>query len=140
MKFIFALLFATLFAQSSFAADVDGEIFYKVRGGELVSRSVTLDVPSRGQGEVVLKGERFEWRTTNFWTTRNEAGEVVFTAAFLTDFMGMQSTIALRGTYIKGTNLIRYDGSFYKKEGHVTAEEGLEGFRYNGGFSFSYDR
>ncbi|MEO0336334.1 MAG: hypothetical protein AAF202_08060 [Pseudomonadota bacterium] len=138
-SFISAVLFAFL-ALPTLAAEVEGQIFYKVRDGELVKRDVTLEVPSRGQGEVVLKGERFEWRSANFWTTRTEAGETLFTVAFQTEFMGKQSTIALRGTYLRGSNEISYNGSFYKKDDHSETDESLSGLLYNGGFVFSYDR
>lgn len=141
MKILIGLVALFLAAQTSMAAEVDGQIFYKIsRTGEVVKRNVTLEVPSRGQGEVVLKGPRFEWRSTNFWTTRSPQGETLFTVAFQTEFMGQVSTIALRGTYLQGTNEILYTGNFFKRKDHEAVDESLTGFEYDGGFSFSFER
>ena len=60
------LLILALMSFSIFAADVDGTITYRLPNGELVERDVTLNVPSMGQGEVILFGDNFEWRTTEF--------------------------------------------------------------------------
>jgi len=140
VKMKFLILFAMVLGSvSAWSSPVEGEIFYKKKSGDVARRALTLTVPSRGQGEVVLSGERFEWKTESFWSTVVN-GEVIFTAVFKTEFMGMTSTIAFRGTYLKGNNEIVYSGNFYKKDGHGEFDRDLTGFEYNGGFNFSYTR
>lgn len=139
MKLIILLLSFT-FSFSALAAEVPGQIFYKKKDGEVARRDVTLDVPSMGQGEVILKGKNFEWKTTDFWSEKTAQGEVIFTAAFKTEFMGMKSTIALEGTYVNGTNEIIYNGNFYKKDNHDPVNKDISDFEYNGGFTFNFIR
>ncbi len=137
------LLFAYAFSLNSFAAPVDGEIYYKLPSGELTTRQVILDVPSRGQGEVVLSGTNFEWRTKKF-KSFNQNGQTIFIAAFNTSFQSFKSTIIIKGTYLKGTNQIKFYGDVYKRSGHLpladSLEQNLSGIDYIGGFSFDYLR
>ena len=99
MKLLAACLLF-VFSTASFATPIDGKIFYVVPSGELVDIDVTLEVPTRGEGEVVLSGNNFEWRTTNFKSfTKN--GKKVFLAAFQTEFRNVKSTILFKGTYRK---------------------------------------
>jgi len=128
-----------LLSAAAWSKPVSGELFYKKPSGDIARRAVTLDVPSRGQGEVVLSGNGFEWSTTDFWSTEQN-GQTVFTAAFQTEFMGMKSVIAFQGTYLKGANEIIYSGNFYKREGHGAVNQDISDFKYNGGFSFNYVR
>lgn len=136
-------LISTLFIliQSSFAASVDGKIVYKLPNGELVKRDVSIEVPSRGQGEVVLSGKNFEWRTKEFKTVK-KYGKTIFMAAFKSQFRQFKSTTVLKGSYLKGTNKIIYYGDVYKKKGHISLQEIVDykGFKYTGGFKFEYDR
>ena len=138
MKVLLGVI-SILFSFSALANPVAGEIFYVKKDGELARRAVSLEVPSMGKGEVVLSGNNFEWRTTDFWTTKRN-GEVIFTAAFQTQFMGMTSTIALEGTYLKGSNEIVYNGNFYKKKGHDPVNGDISDFDYNGCFTFNFIR
>lgn len=135
------LMTLVLLATSNvYATPVDGEIFYKLPDGNLAIREVVLDVPSRGQGEVVLTGKNFEWKTEKFWTLKVK-GQTLFFAAFKTEFRDLKSTIVFKGTYIQAENQIKYYGSFYKKSGHAEFDkELLTGFKYSGGFTFSYQR
>lgn len=140
MKALFlGLLLA--FSTASYAAPIDGQIFYTLPSGEYVERDVTLEVPSRGEGEVVLSGNNFEWRTSNF-TSYTKKGKTVFVAAFQTEFREFKSTIVFKGTYIKGTNQIVYYGDMYKKNGTTEVDLLSEqnDFAFSGGFRFSYDR
>ena len=124
---------------STFASNVPGELYYTLPNGELVNRSVTLTVPARGQGEVTLSGEKFNWSTTNFWS-ENINGENIFYAVFQTSFMNFKSTIAFKGTYLKGDNKIIYYGSMYKKKGHHEVNNDISDFKFSGGFNFNFDR
>jgi len=134
----FMIMLTLLVSPLAFAAPVDGKIFYSLPNGEIVKRIVTLDVPARGQGEVILSGDNFEWRTTNFKTIKKN-GKTKFVAIFKTEFMQLKSTVVLTGSYVKGTNLIMYYGDMYKKKGHNFVDENLSGFTYSGGFRFSYE-
>jgi hypothetical protein len=134
-----SLLF--VFSSVSLAAPIDGQIFYTLPSGEYVERDVTIEVPSRGEGEVVLSGNNFEWRTANF-TSYTKNGQTVFIAAFQTEFREFKSTTVLKGTYIKGSNKIVYYGDMYKKNGLGEVDLSLEknDFSFTGGFRFSYER
>ena len=140
MKTFFVTLLLSM-AITAHAAPVDGKIVYQLPSGEIVDREVRLDVPPRGIGEVILSGEKFEWRTENFWTVK-KAGQEKFYAVFKAEFMGMKSTILFKGTYIRGTNKILYYGDFYKQKGFhdITQANGLRNFTFKGGFKFEYIR
>lgn len=135
LTIVFALLFSSAVMASS---SVAGSIVYKLPNGELVKRAVTLEVPSRGQGEVILRGAKFEWRTSKFWTVK-KAGKTTFTAVFKTEFRQFKSLVAITGAYLKGSNKIMYYGDTFKKNGHSFEGESLSGFQYSGGFKFEYD-
>lgn len=139
-----ALLITLLvsFSISTFSTPVDGKIFYKLPDGKLVKREVMLEVPSRGEGEVILSGKSFEWKTKKFWTVK-KAGKTSFYAAFKTEFMRKKSVILFKGTYIQGTNTIVYYGDFYKKKIDEEISEDsldLDSFNFQGGFNFKYER
>lgn len=120
-----------LFSTFSFAEAVDGEIFYKLPDGTMAVREVVLDVPARGQGEVILSGNGFEWRSSDF-ESQTYHGQTVFSVSFKTEFAGKKSIIKLRGTYFKTDDHIKYYGNLYKlKKGKV---------KYIGGFEFNYPR
>lgn len=139
---LFSFLLVFIFISDSEAAVVDGEIFYKKPNNEVITRSVTLEVPSRGEGEVVLRNEKFEWRTSNFKTFKKN-GQTIFVALFETSFsLLFKSTVALKGTYINGSNKVLYYGDFFKKKGHNVnieyIDENLSEFDHKGGFRFEY--
>jgi len=121
-------LLVFLFSLNLLATEVDGTITYKLPNGELVDRNVSIEVPSRGMGEVVLRGERFEWKTDKFWS-KNKNDRLVFTAEFETEFRGLKSTIVLKGTYLKGSNKLIYAGDVYKKKDELK-HIGLFNFNY----------
>lgn len=134
------LFLLTLFVSPlAMATAVDGSVFYLTSDNRLVEREATLEVPSRGQGEVVLAGRGFEWRTENFWTVQSK-GKTIFYASFLTEFRGFQSTIVFRGSCLKGDNRLMYYGDFYKKPGHDASSRSMDEFTYEGGFAFDFDR
>lgn len=128
-----------LISLTSFANNVEGELFYTMPNGDLVTRNVTMTVPSRGEGSVTLSGESFKWETENFWSEKTN-NETFFYAVFKTSFQKFKSTIIFKGTYLKGTNKIMYYGSMYKKDGHHDVDKDLSGFDYSGGFNFNFNR
>jgi len=125
------LLAFAMMMTAAMATAVDGTLTYKLPSGDLVDRDVTLEVPSRGQGEVVLSGKSFEWKTTQFKSFET-AGKQTFVAIFETDFRGMKSKTVLRGTYLKGNNKLYYTGDMYKIKDRKISHLGI--------FSFQYDR
>lgn len=127
------VLFSALFAVSAFAVDVPGKIFYVDGAGKLVKRAVTIDVPARGEGKVVLKGKRIRWESDSF-TSTTVHGQKVFSVVFTPEWEGKKKYIKFVGTYLKGSNKLVYYGSFYKKKSLA------EMYRYAGGFAFKYDR
>jgi hypothetical protein len=130
MKFM--LLISLLVSSSAFAAtEVAGKIFYKIPNGNLETRLATLEVPSRGEGEVVLKAGQFEWRTSDF-SSREAHGQQIFEATFNVEWQGRISQLKFVGTYIRAENKIVYYGDFYQVK--------TDDVKYSGGFVFQYDR
>lgn len=127
----FLLLLTLSFSLNAAANVVDGTLFYKLKDGSSVERQVTLEVPARGQGEVVLRAGDFEMRTKKF-RNYSFAGKDTFTALFKTQWQGKKAILLFKGTYFKSSNKILYYGDFYKKKKHR--------FIYSGGFRFEYDR
>jgi hypothetical protein len=130
MKFTILAL-ALSFSLSALATPVDGTITYKLPTGDLVDRDVVLEVPSRGQGEVVLSGKSFEWKTKKFKSYKS-SGRDIFVAVFNTEFMGKKSKLIFRGTYFKGNNKLIYTGNIFKKKKRKLDHIGL--------FNFNFDR
>ena len=131
-----------VFSMNIHAAAVDGELFYKKPNGDIATRSVTIEVPARGQGEVVLRNDKFEWKTTEFKTIKKN-NRTIFIALFETSFLFFfKSTIGLKGSYINGNNKILYFGDMYKKKGHGISIKDVKGrmkeFDHIGGFRFEY--
>ena len=52
------LLLMALLSSNVMATEVAGKIFYATPDDELAVREMTLEVPARGEGEVVLRGEK----------------------------------------------------------------------------------
>jgi hypothetical protein len=128
---LFAILSLLVSGPLFAATDVTGKIFYKLPNGNLVSRAATIQVPSRGQGEVVLKGENFEWKTTVF-SSKEAHGQQIFEATFPVEWQGESSQFKFIGTYIRAENKIVYYGDFYKLKNNEV--------KHGGGFAFKYDR
>lgn len=134
-----------------------GAVFYKMPAGELVTREVTLEVPARGQGNVILRGDSLEMIAHGFKTVRSH-GRSVFYVVFL-DPPGAPANTAVvyRGSYIRGAGKAVYWGDVFTKTfstsgslSDLTKNPGIESFvydletspedgsewRHNGGFWF----
>ena len=131
MKFLTVLAFL-LTSGLVQATEVAGKIFYQMPDGTTVTRQVTLDVPARGQGEVVLRGEGMEWRTTRF-RSYELAGKKSFVAVFNTEHDGQAHLVTFSGTYYKASDKILYYGDMFKGTDRRNS-------RYIGGFFFRYNR
>ena len=133
------IVLSLFFSLSAFSqnVEVEGKIFYKYPDGDLVKRDVTLSVPPRGQGEVILKGNGFEWATTDFGSYEKH-GKQVFYAKFNVEWNGKESDVILRGSYLRGNNMIVYYGDVYKAKDK--SKDHKKDLTYTGGFSFKYIR
>jgi len=143
MKTFFSLIIALSTGLAAHALEVPGDIFYQHPDGHLVERSVTIDLPARGRGEVVLKGEGFEWRSRHF-SSSDHHGRKVFVVNFPTEHNGQQSVVTLNGSYIRTSNKVLYYGDVYKLEqrGRLNINHPRHPKQpvHIGGFRFEYDR
>lgn len=161
LKTFFAIGFAaSLFISSaSFAVEVPGKVFYKMPAGELVQREVSLDVPARGQGKVILKSAHHSLESHAF-KTKKVNGRTIFSVLFLNPPGAPANTaMVLTGTYLRGSNYVAYYGDVYSKpfteetqqtqiQGErlldevlnlhdiAQAEQGEESWKFSGGFKF----
>lgn len=130
MKLII-VLFTLLSFDLIAATQVPGNIFYKLKNGNLANREVTLEVPSRGVGEVVLRGKSFEWRSTKF-SSMNVHGKEIFKVDFPVTWQDKEVTFKFTGTYIRTNDKVLYYGDFYKVKGDEV--------NFGGGFVFKLNR
>ena len=95
---IFLLTTLLLSVFNAFAIQVDGEVFYKLPNGKMAVRDVTIDVPPKGVGEVILSGKSFEWKTKKFKASK-KFGRDIFNIVFNVEFKGIKSKQVFKGTY-----------------------------------------
>jgi hypothetical protein len=120
------LLLVGLICTNAMATEVTGKIFYSTPEDELAVREMTLEVPSRGEGEVVLRGKKVEWKTNKFHSHR-ENGRTLFVADFDVERNGKKKIISFRGTYLRTSDQVLYYGDFYrvkKCHGHKPPHDG----------------
>ena len=134
------------FTLASYAGvEVGGKVFYK-HEGSIVKRGVSLEIPPKGQGDVILRGENFEMTADNFFA-REINGRTVFYIVFSKpeQILGMELTnghqkkLVFRGTYTRGDNIALYYGdAFFIKHGHGQSftPERKHGFLHAAGFVF----
>jgi hypothetical protein len=115
---------------------------YVMPSGELVSREVSLQVPARGQGEIVLKGGEQQVATTKF-RTKKAHGRTIFAVAFDNPPGAPEgSTAVFTGTYMRGTNQAIYYGDVYLVTKTDSASDVIEdawrgrGVTHKAGFYF----
>jgi len=149
MKILALVLLTIGFSCPVFAQSIEapGKIFYKMPSGEIATRNVTLQVPARGQGEVILRGNQNEIVAERFFS-RTQNGRTIFYVIF-DEFPGRQESerAVYRGTYSRGTNKALYygdvfvvtDGSSSDEDLHFSlseVEEESPDARYVAGFYF----
>lgn len=146
MKFTFTLI-ALLLSAKSFAIVAPGKVFYLIpQRNEIVKRDMSLSVPSRGEGDVVLiSSSGSETKATDFWTEEAN-GRKIFYVLFAaiknpTDPSSESISMLFVGTYMRGGNLAAYYGDIYLGETLSTVEmaKTLNGFKHIGGFAFKSD-
>jgi hypothetical protein len=103
----------------------EGKVTYKMPSGELVSRDVSLEVPARGEGEVVLRSGDWEVRSSNFKSGENH-GRKVFVVVF-ENVPGAPagSKAVYHGTYMRGSNRAIYYGDVWAKSADQKSSEEL---------------
>ena len=107
--------------------------------GELVHRSMALEVPSRGQGDVVLRAGGMDLVAERFFTTRKN-GRTVFYVVFAGGpNLPFQDTVVYRGTYLRGSNEAKYYGDIFKSSSELENPEEFDrrDWEYVGGFEFT---
>ena len=112
-----------------------------------------LEVPARGEGDVILKSQNsgFELIAKKFFT-RKAKGKTTFYVVFdglkRPGSNGPETTMVLKGAYLRGSNMALYYGDIYKRKGtpsEIINQKGFfegdflnkrKGFSYLGGFYF----
>ena len=107
------------------SVDAPGQIFYKMPTGKIVTRDAVLQVPSRGQGDVVLKGNGQYFKADRFFN-KTVNGRTVFYVVF-TEFPGARlgQEAVYRGTYSRGSNLAMYYGDVFVVSGNYASDQDL---------------
>ena len=115
MKVLGLIIVAMCFSLTGYAASIDapGQVFYKMPNGEIVKRAATLQVPSRGQGQVVLKGAQSNLVAERFFSKKKN-GRTIFYVVF-DKFPGKKADqrAVYRGTYARGSNMALYYGDVF---------------------------
>lgn len=146
MKFTLSL-FTLLVSFNVFAVVAPGKVFYLIpERNEIVKRDMSLSVPARGEGDVVLiSSSGSETKATDFWTEEAN-GRKVFYVLFSalrnpTDPNSPSISMVFVGTYLRGGNLAAYYGDIYFGGSESTIEmvKTLNGFKHVGGFVFKSD-
>lgn len=116
-----ATLFAVIFALAlpvlaANGVDAKGKVLYKNKDGKLVSREVSLFVPEKGQGDVVLTAGETKVKAHAFKAVK-QGNRTIFAVVFLNPPGAPEKTAAgFMGTYMRGTNLAVYYGDMYAKK------------------------
>ena len=147
MKAIITALMMTI-GTAAYAGSVEapGKVFYKMPAGEIVSRNLSIVVPERGQGDVILKAGDKEFKADRFFT--REANQAKIFYVILSEFPGATpGDIAVyRGVYTRGSNLAIYYGNVFVGKSTQYSDDGLHellsigensDFKYAAGFYFS---
>jgi len=114
------------------SVEAPGKVFYKKPSGEIVQREMTLVVPSRGEGQVVLKWDSGSLAANSF-SSRQENGRTIFYVLFQNvPFAPAGTEMAFKGTYSRGTNMALYYGDLFSRV--IGAED--TSWTYVGGFDF----
>lgn len=145
-----SFLFLSTFSYGA-SIEAPGKVFYKMSTGEIVKREVSLVVPAKGQGDVILKYAGKQAKAAKFWTAK-KFGKTTFNVLFK-DVPGAPKEWAAlyTGAYLRGTNAALYYGDVYSIPKKAVDEllavapgtEALDlaldkaGRHYAGGFGFN---
>ena len=112
LKMVVVLGSTFVWSHVALAVDAAGEVFYKKSSGEIVLRSVTLEVPSQGQGDVLLKAPEGNVKAEAF-EVKHVGNRVVFYVAFPVP-EDVTKIAVFKGTYLRGSNLAAYYGDVFE--------------------------
>lgn len=157
MKSVFGVaisLFVTFQASVAVAqnVEVDGLFYFKTQSDEIAREQAMISVPSRGEGDVIVTAFGREMVADRFFS-REDAGRTVFYVVFddaecLLPGEGFSHdhSVVMRGTYLRGSNLVLYVGEVFKVHHSVLGSK-IEDFEANyrrheylGGFAFKRPR
>ncbi|NDE15174.1 hypothetical protein EBZ80_09630 [bacterium] len=94
----------------------DGGVFYKMPSGELITRDASLEVPARGQGDVILRSGDHALTAHGFKSV-HKGDRIVFYVVFLNPPGAPENfAVIYRGSYLRGSNGAKYWGDFYTKQ------------------------
>lgn len=145
--FFFALLLSTQSALAHYAGvTAPGAIVLKNKAGDIVKYDVSLFVPEKGKGQVVLTDSTGKTYTAHAFQSKHDKGRVVFSVLFLNPPGFPKKTAAIMvGTYVRGNNKALYYGDIFSRPYRSETEEELSlqmdgrEATYLGGFMFSAD-
>ena len=155
-KVLSSLVILMLSIGSASALEIPGKVFYSIkRTGDVVSRDMVLDLPARGEGDIVLRSASRNFSMTAKKSfTKRKRGQKTFYMVYIMkapdSVGGQKSAMIFKGTYLRGKNLATYYGDMYSKkinddqeveelEGLEEKEDCLEGYEFKGGFSFEIE-
>ena len=137
-KLVFVLFFTSTMA-SAFDVEADGKIFFKNKKSAIETLDASLNVPAKGEGEIVLQIGDKTYKTSNF-SVRKKSERTILYVVFDKNqkLFGENKRIVFKGTYVRGTNLALYYGSFFiskmsRLRGKLRKERE---YKYLGGFVF----
>lgn len=100
----------------------EGGVFYKMPSGELINRDASLEVPARGQGDVILRSGDLAL-TAHGFKTAHKGDRTIFYVVFLDPPGAPENTaIVYRGSYLRGSNGAKYWGDVFTKHFEKTGE------------------
>ena len=150
---LYSFVVSFLLVGPASALEIPGKVFYSIKKtGNIVSRDMILDLPMRGQGDIVLRStsRNFSIKAKKSFTKRKRGQKtfyIAYTMKAPDSVGGQKSAMVLKGTYLRGKNLATYYGDIYSKkikdeqelEGLEEKEDCLEGYQFKGGFSFEIE-
>jgi hypothetical protein len=118
-----------LAGNSAMAADgtagsvvANGGVFYKMPSGELITRDASLEVPARGQGDVILRSGDYTLTAHGFKTV-HKGDRTVFYVVFVNPPGAPENfAVTYRGSYLRGSNGAKYWGDVFTKQFEKTGE------------------
>ncbi len=113
----------------------DGGVFYKMPSGELITREASLEVPARGQGDVILRSGDYSLTAHGFKSV-HKGDRVVFYVVFVNPPGAPENfAVIYRGSYLRGSNGAKYWGDVYTKQfekpedlAGMTSASGIDNF------------
>jgi hypothetical protein len=114
--------FADQPGKNSQSVVAEGGVFYKMPDGTLINRDATLEVPARGQGDVILRSGPLSL-TAHGFKTIHKHGRAIFYVVFLDPPGAPENTaVVYRGSYLRGSNGAKYWGDVFSRTYKASGE------------------